>query len=290
MTERLHAHNFARNNLYVQHADITVLDVGKSDKYVGMRFYLPPILAFGVADDPAYELLIDPAVVGPHHMLPRDWLPGAKTVITLFLPFTERVIQSNAEDPVEPSMEWLFARVDGQQHLLATAALVRDALIAEGYRAVVPQIDDRYVMRVSPAETHLGIPVFSSNWSERHVAFIAGLGTFGRSTNFISRRGTCGRLISFVTDWETEPDKHDYEEMYDYCAQCGACYEACPAGAYEGGAKNVARCSLFLQENCAKYAPRYGCGKCQAGMPCAVKGFGAASDKMRRCGVSEQGK
>ena len=262
------ANNFARNNFRGREADATQLNVGKDDTYVGMRFYLPPILAVGSASDPGYETLRRPEVVGPHHKIPTDWLPSARSVVSLFLPFTERVIRSNTVDPVQPSWEWLFTRVDGQQHLLATAALVRDALIKEGYQAVVPQIDDRYFMRVAPMETDLPVPAFSSNWSERHVGFITGIGTFGRSTNLISKLGACGRLVSIVTDWETEPDEKDYVGMYDYCSECGTCYEACPGHAYSEGGKDIDKCSDFLRENCPQYAPRYGCGKCQSGIPC----------------------
>jgi len=266
-----YANNFARNNYHGEQSDGTVLNVDKDERYVGMRFYEPPLLAIGSASDPAFQALKQRQVVGPHHMLPSDWLPGAKSVISLFLPFTERVIESNTVDPVQPSWEWLFTRVDGQQHLLATAALVRDALLAESLQAVVPQIDDRYFMRASPGQTEIPVPTFSSNWSERHVAFITGIGTFGRSTNIISKRGACGRLVSVITDWETEPDQKDYEGMYDYCSDCGACHDACPGRAYSDDGKDIRLCSAFLQENCAKYAPRYGCGKCQSGLPCQTK-------------------
>ena len=268
LASRFHANNFARNNFYGRAADGAQLNVGKDDRYVGMRFFRPPILAVGSAADPAYETLRRPEVVGPHHKLPTDWLPGARSVVSLFLPFTERVIGSNAVDPVQPSWEWLFTRVDGQQHLLATAALVRDALVEEGYKAVVPQIDDRYFMRVSPQQTELPVPEFSSNWSERHVGFITGLGTFGRSTNLISKLGACGRLVSIVTDWETEPDEKDYQGLYDYCSECGACFGACPGDAFPDGVKDIHKCSGFMHVNCEQYAPRYGCGKCQSGIPC----------------------
>jgi hypothetical protein len=89
-----------------------------------MRFYEPPVLSIGRADDPLFLNIRKPGVVGPHHKLPTDWLPEAKSVISFFLPFTERVIASNTVDPGEPSYEWLFTRVDGQQHLLATGQLV----------------------------------------------------------------------------------------------------------------------------------------------------------------------
>lgn len=268
LANNFHANNFARNNILRGGSDVTILNTGKDERYVGMRFFMPPIIAVGSAADEGFLKLKDPAVVGPHHMLPSDLLPEAKSVISLFLPFSERVIKSNTADPVEPSPEWLFTRVDGQQHLLAAGALVRDALEKEGFKAVVPQTDDRYLMRTSLMQTDIPIPVFSSNWSERHVAFITGLGTFGRSTNFISRLGACGRLISIVTNWEGEPDTKDYTGIYDYCSNCGACYRACPGHAISGEGKDIYKCSLFIHDTCMKYAPRYGCGKCQSGIPC----------------------
>ena len=187
------------------------------------------------------------------------------------MPFTERVIESNTKNPLEPSMEWLFTRVDGQQHLLATGVLVRDALVREGYRAVVPYTDDKFIMRTNRRQTDLPIPPFSSTWSERHVGWITGLGTFGRMTNFISKRGACGRLISIVTDWETEPDKRDYDGIYGYCSECGACYKACPGKALSENGKDIDACSAYLGVIGKKFAPRYGCGKCQSGLPCSVK-------------------
>ncbi|SHH60695.1 hypothetical protein SAMN02745823_00452 [Sporobacter termitidis DSM 10068] len=275
------ANNFARNNYHGGDSDGTALNKDKDSRYVGMRFFLPPVLAVGAASDEGFKKLQRPEVVGPHHLLPEDWLPGAKSVISLFLPFTERVISSNTENPAEPSWEWLFTRVDGQQHLLATGALVRDALIREGYRAVVPYIDDRFLMRTSRDQTGLPIPAFSSNWSERHVGFITGLGTFGRMTNFISKRGCCGRLVSVVTDWETTPDEKDYEGIYDYCAECGACYPACPGGALSADGKDIDKCSAYLRKIGSKFAPRYGCGKCQSGLPCATKSLASPKRNVR---------
>lgn len=237
---------------------------------VEMRYYLPPILSVGSASDEGFLKLQEPGVVGPHHLLPTDWLPEAKTVISIFLPYTDRIISTNTVDPREPSWEWLFGRIEGQQHLLATAELVRDALIAAGYKALLPYTDQRFVARVSPAQD-LPIPVFSSNWSERHVGYVSGLGTFGRMTNFISKLGTCGRLISVVTDWDTPPDAKDYSGIYDYCGDCFLCYKACPGEAFDDNGKNISKCSGFIRENCAKYTPRYGCGKCQSGLPCSTK-------------------
>ena len=269
--KRFYENNYSKHIYYEDAGDGSGLNAGKEERYYGLRFFLPPVMSVGSASDPGFLRLKDPKVVGPHHMMPEDWLPGAKTVISFFLPYTEEVIESNRVDDTEPSREWLYTRVEGQQMLLATGALIRDALLAEGFRAVTPYTDDRFMMRVSPAEQGKPIPPFSSNWSERHVGFVTGLGTFGRSTNFISKAGACGRLISVVTDWEPELDEKDYEGVYDYCSNCGACYRACPVGALSEEGKDIVKCSQFLAYIGKKYKPRYGCGKCQSGGPCATK-------------------
>jgi epoxyqueuosine reductase QueG len=237
---------------------------------LNLRFFLPPILSVGAAFDEGFKVIKRPEVVGPHHMLPTDWMPEAKTVISLFLPFCERVIKSNTMDRNEPSWEWLFGRIDAQAHLLAVGELIRDKLIENGYKAHLPYTDKRHVIRVG-AFQDIPIPVFSSNWSERHVAYVTGLGTFGRMTNFITKKGTCGRLISVVTDWDTPPDVKDYTGLYDYCAECYACYRACPGEAFDENGKNINKCSGYIRDTCLKYTPRYGCGKCQSGLPCATK-------------------
>jgi len=211
--------------------------------------------------------------VGPHHRLPSEWLSGAKTVISIFIPFTDRVVDSNSIDPEEPSMEWRYARIDGQQHLLATGALVRDTLINAGYNAVMPQDEEEYWANVGQ-DTSGERPLFSSNWSERHVGFVVGMGTFGKMTNLITKAGTCGRLISVITDWETAPDIKDYEGLYDYCSGCRVCYESCPAGALGDEGKSIEKCQAFIREKSIKTLPRVGCGKCMAGMPCQTEDCG----------------
>lgn len=273
LKEDFYANNFGRNN--AGRDDWAVLNKNKPDEYVGMRFYKHPLLAFGAASDKGFIKLKEQGVVGPHHYLPADWLPGAKTVISIFIPFSDRVIESNSEDKVVPSMEWRYARIDGQQHLLATGALVRDELIKAGYKAVMPQAEEAYWAKVFD-DGDSSKPLYSTNWAERHVGYVTGLGTFGLMTNFISKAGTCGRLISVVTDWEATPDEKDYEGIYDYCSSCKACFDACPAGALSDEGKSIPKCSEFIRKMTADSLPRVGCGKCMAGMPCQTSSLAAA--------------
>lgn len=110
---------------------------------------------------------------------------------------------------------------------------------------------------------------FGSNWSERHAAYVCGLGTFGLSKGLITEKGMAGRFASIIIDTEMIPDKRAYAGIYDYCTMCGACVRRCPAGAIskENG-KNHNICNEWLQKMGKKYAPRYGCGLCQTKVPC----------------------
>ncbi|NLM83751.1 MAG: epoxyqueuosine reductase [Clostridiales bacterium] len=269
------ANNYAKHNLYHRGITADMLGADEDSGLMGMRFFQRPIFAIARADDPGFKEIQRPEVVGPHHLLPEDWLSGAKSVISFFLPYERATVEANKKDPVEPAIEWIYTRVDGQRFLLALGAKIRDALIEAGYRAVAPYCDDRYIMQVNrnaaPGTEH--VPPFSTNWSERHVAVVTGLGTFGMSTNFISKAGCAGRLVSVVTDWETEPDERDYDHWLGYCNSCGACVRRCPAQAHytDRHGKDHEKCGAFIRKVCEKFAPRYGCGKCQSGVPCEYK-------------------
>ncbi|MDD3688815.1 MAG: hypothetical protein PHI81_02115, partial [Synergistaceae bacterium] len=73
----------------------------------GMEMFSPALVGISSAEDPAFLLLKREGVVGPQFLLPREWLPGARSVVSFFLPFTARVREANAESGLEPAQEWL---------------------------------------------------------------------------------------------------------------------------------------------------------------------------------------
>lgn len=228
----------------------------------GLRLFDPPLLAFGAADDVLYERYQSPEIIGPHHILPRTWLPTADTVVAFFLPYAERVKRANAVDNRWPADEWLHGRFEGQVFVQAFAAMVVTLLTDAGFEAVAPMLDDRYQTGI-PGER------FTSNWSERHAAYAAGLGTFGLSKGLITEKGVCGRLGSVVTSCVFPKKSRLYTGIYDYCDHCGICAERCPVRAITPATgKRHAPCSDFLDAVRAECRPRYGCGKCQTGVPC----------------------
>ncbi len=234
---------------------------------VGMRMYEAPIFGFASANDPMFHELRKENVVGSHLLLPEQWLPGAKTVIAMFLPATQRVIDSNAADLSEPSAEWLCARIEGHRFIGSLCAALAQALTEAGHPSVVPVQDARSWSNTNKP----GKPAFTSNWSERHAACVCGLGTFGLSRGLITKKGMAGRLATLVTTLGIEPTRRAYSNYNEYCTMCGACARNCPAGAIslENG-KDQALCSAFLDKTMEKYRPRYGCGKCQVGVPCST--------------------
>lgn len=228
----------------------------------GMRFFDAPIFAFGLANDDIFTEFLSPGIIGEHFLPPKKWLPDAKTVISFFLPYTERIRTANAADFRWPAIEWLHGRIEGQVFVAGLSEHIKKLLTDAGHSSLVPSLDSRF-------KTGSEHGRHTSNWSERHIAFACGLGTFGLSKGLITEKGTCGRFGSIVTELGLPVDQRLYKGFEEYCIKCCACIPNCPADAIsEEEGKNNTICSVFIDMTREKHAPRYGCGKCQVGVPC----------------------
>jgi epoxyqueuosine reductase QueG len=241
-----------------------------SEKVVRMKIFEEPVFAFGSSEDEYFNLLKAPSAIGRHFLLPKEWLPTSKTVISFFLPFSEAVRKGNGSDMLWPSEEWLHGRIEGQILVNNLCSYLKSELTNAGYDCVVPTLDERFwsISKPDSASRYPGTS-FSSNWSERHVAFVCGLGTFGLSKGLITKKGISGRIGSVITDLILSPSKREYNYTYEYCSLCGKCVKNCPVNAIsmEKG-KDHTICSEFLNKTLARHKPRYGCGKCQVAVPC----------------------
>lgn len=223
-----------------------------------LQIFEAPLFAFANPKDELFGKLKEEEIIGSHHMEPEQWLPGAQTVISYFLPFSYGVRKSNRTSNKIPSTEWLYGRIEGQALNNALANYLVSELSAVGGKAICPALDSRFTVINK-----------RSNWSERHVAFIAGLGTFNLSKSFITQMGCAGRLGSVVTTIKYPYTKRKYKDKYEYCNFCGACIKRCPALAISKDGKDHDLCSKYIDEIILpRYKPRYGCGKCQTGVPC----------------------
>ena len=211
-----------------------------------------------------------PKVVGPHFITPLEWLPEAKSVISIFFNFTTSVTASNIPDPIWPSYEWLYARYEGQMFINKIMSELQNFLQAKGFAAIVPSSDSRFKdVNVTTDKRSLSGMSFTSVWSERHAAYASGLGTFGLSKGLITRNGMAGRFGSIVTSLSLAPTAKRYSRIYEHCIMCGKCAANCPAEAITlKSGKDHFKCNEFGARVKKRFPPRLGCGKCQVNVPC----------------------
>ena len=231
-----------------------------------------PLVGFAAAGSPYIRNL--PEIVTPDHRLPEDFLPGAEAVISYFIPFTEALGHTNRSDgpgagePVpgqsddEPyaSRAWADAYAETNRMMEALDEMLVSRLRDAGYHGAVPHdigLDPKTIM---------------SPWSQRHIAYAAGLGTFGLNNLLITEQGCCGRFHSVVTDAPFPEDPVLTEErcLFRRNGSCGVCAKRCFSGALTTAGFDRKRCYKVTVRNAARYgADKDVCGKCNVDLPCS---------------------
>ena len=89
-----------------------------------------PIVGFADAGDPMFGELKQ--AVRPTHALPRDLLPGARTVIAYFLPFDRAIGRSNHRGEFG-SEAWAQAYVETNSLIATINEKISDWLETEGF-------------------------------------------------------------------------------------------------------------------------------------------------------------
>jgi len=201
-------------------------------------------------------------VVGPTHALPTDLLKEAVTVVAFVIPFTKALAATNKRGK-EASREWAVA-------YLRTNRLIRD--VSAHMKTFLE--DQGFPTHIIPATHNFDPKRLISDWSHRHVAFVAGLGRFGLNNMFITERGCCGRIGSFITAAPAEPDPRRDEEacLFKHDGTCRRCVERCVNDALRPDDFDRHRCYEMCLINEAHYAPLGQadvCGKCVVAVPCS---------------------
>ena len=92
-------------------ADFIHREVAQAD---GVTAYRTPLVGFASATDPRASGELQ-RIVEPTHFLPEDMLPGARTVVSFFLPFAAWVVEANAQDRHRVAREWPVAYLETQR-------------------------------------------------------------------------------------------------------------------------------------------------------------------------------
>ncbi len=226
-----------------------------------------PLVRFASVQDPLFLKLKE--WVRPSHALPQDLLPSGKTVIVYFLPFESRIQRENAKEGFYPSRSWAVAYAETNRLIYDLNAHLKHFLEKAGYQTVY-----------TPATHNYDPSILLSDWSHRHIAYVAGLGRLGLNNLLITEKGCSGRLGSFVTEASFSPTQRPDHEFCLHKAgyRCSACVEKCMYGALFVDRFDRHACNRQLLKNDAHFA-HLGvetkgtmdvCGKCAVGLPCST--------------------
>jgi epoxyqueuosine reductase len=224
--------------------------------------YRDPLIGFVSATDPKFPKLKE--AVHPNHKLPQDLLPSARSIVSFFLPFEERVVNANARDKERVAKEWVEAYIE------------TNTLIERITGTLIEGLSERGVCTAAePPTGNFDRETLVSPWSHKSVAVIAGLGSFGLHQLVITDSGCAGRFGSLVLDAELPLYVGQQRErcLYFVDGSCLECVLRCPVsalGEVEGLDKQ--RCWEQCQKNAAESQEQGEvsvCGKCAVGV-CAM--------------------
>jgi len=244
-----------------------------------------PLVGFADGDDAIFTEY--KSIIAPEHLTPREALaesygkspediPAHLSVISWILPAVEETRKSNRLEVRVPSRLWSHTRWYGEKFNEKLRAHVVELLTGMGYLAVAPWLQPYFKVYSNEKGPY-------SNWSERHMAYAAGLGTFSLSDGLITERGIairCGNVVtSLVLPKNTRTADGPYSNCLIYAGvNCRACIERCPAGAINEKGHDKNRCQQYLREiGYSREALKNGydneksiagCGLCQTKVPC----------------------
>lgn len=277
---------------FIEHAIrefVRTSPLNRLDSFGGEPIFGKPLVGFADGDDPLFNEY--KSVVHESHFLPREILglhldekikPQAPdlesvSVISYVFPINTEAVKANAREKEGPSLRWNHTRWKGQDLIKELSLHLVSILETMGACAVAPELSPFFKILLLPDG-------FASNWSERHTAYAAGLGTFSLNDGFITTKGLAMRCASVVTNLKLKPSVRPYASHQANClfyatGKCGQCINRCPGGAISEKGHDKLKCFAVLFEKQkpwieGAHGPGYigkyaGCGLCQSGVPCS---------------------
>ena len=247
-----------------------------------MRFFDAPLIGCANGDDPVFDEF--KKAVCATHMTPREFYknvypqhnPRHLTVLSLVFPQTKEVRDANRNQGRWdiPAYDWIDAKARGGEFQSALNSKIA-AFFAKYRINCISSDNEALVYPTFHWEDNFHVDV---TWSERHVAYACGLGTFGLCGGLITEKGKAVRCGSLVIATQLPATPRPYKTHTEYClfyrdGSCMACAHRCPVGAISEKGKDTRLCKLQSDEGVPKIMEQYsidqrGCGFCQLNVPC----------------------
>jgi len=261
--------------------------------FEGERIFDEPLVGFVKGDDPIFQEY--KKIIGPHHFTPEEIMgwqakkngvapPAASdlSIVSFVMPITKTTKDENAKQKDWPSERWAQTRLLGEIFSQTFVREIVTFLMSKGVLAISPDVTPMFNKKRYP---NVG---WASPWSHRHIAYAAGLGTFGMHDFFITEAGCAHRSGSFVVNLKLEPNRTRPEDIHAYCLHhqgidCLKCAARCPVNAISKDGHDKERCYKKVADS-TRYCNKhyhifiYGCGLCATGVPCE-SGIPKANEK-----------
>ncbi|MFX1451724.1 MAG: hypothetical protein ACFFCM_12820 [Promethearchaeota archaeon] len=267
------------------------------ESYGGGRIFSTPLIGVSRGDDPIFQKFKE--VVAPKHLTPAEmWLINGLTdeeelasrlhILSIVCPYTKEIREASIGAKDLPAEIYCIGRNYTNPFKIDIMEKTIKYFEDQGYRATAGMLSEAFNI----------YPGFYSTWSERHIAFAAGLGTFSLHEGLITEVGCNVRLCSVITDAPLKVTPRKNDDPYANClyyakGTCKKCVEKCPIGAISEKGHDKVKCRTLgskierimnkrlgtilkphyrrIDGQYFKQRPPVGCAFCQFSVPCMDK-------------------
>jgi epoxyqueuosine reductase QueG len=248
------------------------------------KIFNTPLVGFSSGADPLYHEYR--SHIGSFYFTPLDFFARSfpdknfsaedLTVISWIIPSTALTRKEQAKQDRYPSERWVRTRDLGEKFNNVIRSHVQEKLESAGITAIAPLLSPLW------SRVDEGPYAPCSNWSERHAAYAAGLGTFGLCDGLITPVGKAMRTGSVIAAIKITPSTRPYDDHHAYCLHfteniCRKCIPRCPVKALSQDGHDKKKCMQYTEQTMHSYIKKkyrfetYACGLCQSWVPCTDK-------------------
>jgi epoxyqueuosine reductase len=231
----------------------------------GEKIFSSPLIGVAKGDDPIFLKFKE--VVGPEHYTPHEmWnlnmkkrvLANQLRVLSIIFPFSQKIREEGLK-PIKlkriliPSEYYSIARNYANEFIAISMEKVIKFIEKKGFNGVAGVLSAHFTVFTKKK--------LYSNWSERHIAFAAGLGTFSLHEGLITEVGCNVRLGSIITDCPLEVTPRNNDDPYSNClffsnGTCKECIDKCPINAITENGHDKVLCNKYRLMVSRKMVPR----------------------------------